>query len=98
MIIAGEFVAGGGTEIRGFDPSAGTELEPAYRYGDDSHVEQACAAAAAAFGEYRATTSERRAAFLERIAENIEALRDALVARAIAETGLPTARITGEVG
>lgn len=98
MVIAGELVAGGGTEIRAFDPNAGTELEPAYRYGDDSHVEQACAAAAAAFGEYRATTSERRAAFLERIAENIEALRDALVARASAETGLPTARLTGEVG
>lgn len=98
MIIAGELVAGGGTEIRAFDPSAGTELEPVYRYGDDSHVERACAAAAAAFGEYRATTSERRAAFLERIAENIEALRDALVARASAETGLPTARLTGEVG
>ena len=98
MVIAGELVDGGGTEIRAFDPTAGTELEPAYRYGDDSHVERACAAAAAAFGEYRATTSERRAAFLERIAENIEALRDALVARASAETGLPTARLTGEVG
>jgi NADP-dependent aldehyde dehydrogenase len=98
MIIAGELVAGSGTEIHAFDPAAGTDLEPGYRYGDASHVEAACAAAAAAFGEYRATTSERRAAFLDQIADNVEALRDALVARASAETGLPQARIAGEVG
>lgn len=98
MIIAGELVAGTGPEIRAFDPVASAELEPVYRHGDTSHVEKACAAAAAAFGEYRATTSARRAAFLELIAENIAAQRDALVARASAETGLPQARITGEVG
>ncbi|MCV7422313.1 aldehyde dehydrogenase (NADP(+)) [Mycobacterium yunnanensis] len=98
MIIAGDLVAGTGTEVRGFDPVAGHDLEPGYRYGDDRHVEQACAAAAAAFGEYRATTSERRAAFLERIADDLDAARDALVDRATAESGLPRARITGEVG
>ena len=52
----------------------------------------------AAFGEYRATTREHRASFLEAIADNIEAIRDELVARAAAETGLPEARLTGEVG
>ncbi|MGH3644984.1 MAG: aldehyde dehydrogenase family protein, partial [Mycobacterium sp.] len=98
MIIAGEPVAGTGPEIRGFDPVAGADLEPAYRYGDATHVDAACAAAAAAFDGYRATTSEQRARFLERIADNVEALRDALVARASAETGLPQQRITGEVG
>ncbi|MBJ7339553.1 aldehyde dehydrogenase (NADP(+)) [Mycolicibacterium sp.] len=98
MVIAGELIAGNGPEIRAFDPVAGVDLEPGYRYGDVSHVEDACAAAAAAFGEYRATTSERRASLLELIADDIEALRDALVARACAETGLPQARIAGEVG
>ena len=52
----------------------------------------------AAFAEYRSTTSEQRAQFLEAIAANIEAITDAVVARATAETGLPQARITGEVG
>jgi NADP-dependent aldehyde dehydrogenase len=98
MIIAGELITGTGSEIRAFDPVAGTDLEPGYRHGDATHVESACAAAAAAFGEYRATTSERRARFLESIADNVDALRDTLVARASAETGLPVARITGEVG
>ncbi len=98
MIIAGTPAAGTGTEIRGFDPSAGTVLEPAYRHGDESHVEAACAAAAGAFGAYRATTSEQRATFLEAIAANIEAVADTLIPRVVAETGLPAARIAGEVG
>ena len=98
MIIAGEPVRGSGESINAFDPTAGETLEPAYHYGDSSNVDAACSAAAAAFPAYRATTSEQRAQFLETIAANIEAIKDAVIARATAETGLPTARITGEVG
>jgi 2,5-dioxopentanoate dehydrogenase len=98
MLIAGELVGGTGAEIHGFDPIAQHPLEPGYRHGDASNVDAACAAAAGAFGPYRATTSEQRARFLEAIAANIEALTDALVARATAETGLPAGRLTGEVG
>ena len=98
MLIAGSPVRGSGTPIRGFNPSTGQNLEPAYPYGDKSHVEAACSAAAAAFAGYRSTTSEQRAQFLETIAANIEAIRDDVVARAVAESGLPEARITGEVG
>lgn len=98
MLIAGESVRGTGAQIRAFDPTAGQELEPGYSYGDASHVDAACAAAAAAFGVYRATTSEQRAQFLEAIATNIEAVKDLVVERAVAESGLPLARLTGEVG
>jgi NADP-dependent aldehyde dehydrogenase len=98
MLIAGSPVRGSGTPIRAFNPSTGQELEPAYPYGDQSHVDAACSAAAAAFAVYRSTTSDRRAEFLETIAANIEAIRDDVIARAVAESGLPEARITGEVG
>lgn len=98
MLIAGAEVTGSGTEIRGFDPTTGTDLEPAYRYGDASHVDAACAAAAEAFGAYRSTPSEQRARFLEAIADNLTARTGDLVARAHAESGLPEARLTGEVG
>lgn len=98
MLIAGTPVRGTGKEVRAFDPTAGQTLEPAYRHGDSTHVETACAAAAEAFGAYRATTSEQRAQFLESIAANIEAIKDDLIARTVAESGLPQARITGEVG
>lgn len=98
MIIAGSPVRGTGAEIRGFDPATGHPLEPAYRYGDTADVQAATAAAAAAFPAYRATTAERRAQFLEAVAERIEDVAEPLIARAVAESGLPQTRITGEVG
>ena len=98
MLIAGSPVRGSGPPIRAFNPGSGQELEPAYPYGEQSHVDAACAAAAAAFAVYRSTTSEQRAEFLEAIAVNIEAIGDEVIARAVAESGLPEARITGEVG
>ena len=98
MIIAGAFVTGTGEQIRGFDPAAGSAVEPGYRYGDAGHVASACAAAAEAFAVLRATTAEQRARFLEAIAANLEAIKAALVARAVLESGLPEGRIAGEVG
>lgn len=61
-------------------------------------VEAALDAADMAFRTYRQTTGEARAAFLERIADEIVALGDALIHRAHVETGLPEARLTGERG
>ena len=98
MLIAGTPVRGTGDEVRAFDPTAGQPLEPMYRHGDTSHVDAACAAAAGAFGAYRPTTSQQRARFLEAVATNIEAVSETLIARAVAESGLPQARITGELG
>jgi NADP-dependent aldehyde dehydrogenase len=98
LLIAGTEVRGSGDEIRGYDPNAGAGLEPGYRHGDASHIEAACAAAAEAFGPYRSTSAEQRARFLEAIADNIAAITDDLVRRAHAESGLPEARLTGEVG
>ncbi|BCI55518.1 2,5-dioxovalerate dehydrogenase [Mycolicibacterium litorale] len=98
MLIAGAAVRGDGPAVRGFDPSTGTELEPAYHYGDASHVVAACAAAAEAFGPYRGTPAEVRASFLEAIADGVAAATDVLVGRAHAESGLPHARLTSEVG
>ncbi|MGB2719938.1 MAG: aldehyde dehydrogenase (NADP(+)) [Rhodococcus sp. (in: high G+C Gram-positive bacteria)] len=98
MIIAGVPVFGAGTQIHGIDPSTGANLDPAYGHGDNTDVDKACAAAAEAFADYRATSSETRAQFLETIADNISALGDTLIERTVAESGLPLARITGEVG
>ncbi|NCI46649.1 aldehyde dehydrogenase (NADP(+)) [Sediminibacterium soli] len=51
-----------------------------------------------AFDDYRITTPQARAVFLETIAANIEALGDALIEQASKETNLPAARLTGERG
>lgn len=88
----------GGKAFHAIDPATGEAIEPAFTDAGPAHVAQAAALAAVAFPIYRETSPERRAAFLEAIATNIEALGDELIARASQETGLPIARITGERG
>ncbi len=98
MLIGQRAVSGNRDAIRAINPATGTPMEPAYAGGHGEHVEQACALAWAAFDSYRETSLAERAAFLEAIADNIEALGDALIERAVAETGLPRPRIQGERG
>jgi len=62
-------------------------------------VNRAFEAAEAAFEEFRRLPAERRAGFLEAIAEEIEALGDELLSAANSETALPIAeRLIGERG
>ncbi|WP_425466754.1 aldehyde dehydrogenase (NADP(+)) [Pararhodobacter zhoushanensis] len=77
-------------------PSTG----PAYRFSAGSAVliDAACQAAEDAFWSYGYASRETRAAFLEAIAEEIEARGALLTATGNAETGLPTARLEGERG
>ncbi|MGY4526180.1 aldehyde dehydrogenase (NADP(+)) [Pseudomonas sp. TE21394] len=98
LLIGQTPVTGSREAIRAIDPASGQALEPAYRGGSGEHVAQACELAWAAFDAYRETALEQRAQFLESIATQIEALGDALIDRAVAETGLPKARIQGERG
>jgi len=98
QLIGQRAVPGSREAIRAIDPASNQVLEPAYAGGTGEHVAQACALAWAAFDGYRETSLEQRAVFLETIATQIEALGDALIDRAVAESGLPKARIQGERG
>ncbi|MCE8045107.1 aldehyde dehydrogenase family protein, partial [Halomonas daqingensis] len=89
--IGREAVSGSSTPIHAVDPATGERLAPAYAGGTQAEVERACALAEEAFGVYRETTLEQRAAFLDTIAGEIEAIGDELIERAMAETGLPRA-------
>ncbi len=97
-IIAGTSAAGTSETFRAVDPATGAELEPAYHVLAPADVDAAVDAARAAFATYRATSPSQRASFLRTIADNLDSRRDALVERAMAESGLPQARLTGEVG
>lgn len=66
--------------------------------GTVDHVDQACRAAEAAFPAYSALSREARAAFLEVIADEIEARGAAITEIGCLETGLPQARLEGERG
>ncbi|MBZ0330797.1 aldehyde dehydrogenase (NADP(+)) [Halomonas sp. ANAO-440] len=98
MLIGREAVSGSSKPINAVNPATGENLEPTYEGGGKAEVERACQLAEAAFGTYRETTLEQRAVFLETVASEIEAVGEALIERAIAETGLPRARLEGERG
>ncbi|GAA3710778.1 aldehyde dehydrogenase (NADP(+)) [Gordonia hankookensis] len=98
MIIAGEHVTGTGGAVYAINPASDERLQPAYAHGTADDVARASAAAVEAFAIYRNTSSLDRANFLTAIADNLDADKDALVERATAESGLPVARVTGEVG
>ncbi|EJL37513.1 NAD-dependent aldehyde dehydrogenase [Caulobacter sp. AP07] len=84
--------------LRALNPTTNEPFGPVFPEPDAAAIDAACAAAAAAFDTYRETAPEARAAFLEAIAAEIEAIGDILIETAMAETGLPLARLTGERG
>src|SRR5690606_28505866 len=84
--------------FRAVAPATGEPLEPPFASAGTAEVDRACRLAAQGFGAYRALAPERRARFLEAIADGIVALGDELIERAHAESALPAERLTGERG
>lgn len=91
-------VPGAAGPFQATNPATGADLEPVYGAADAATVARAAELAASAFQRYRHTGFDARAAFLDGIAREIEALGDVLVDRVIAETGLPEARVRSEIG
>jgi len=96
MFVAGEVRRGSGMPVKAVDPATGETLRPDFGGATNNDLEDACAAAGAAFDEYRNLPSHRRAEFLETIAQNILDLGDELIERCSRETGLPKGRLEGE--
>jgi len=71
-------------------------LPGAFHIASKADVDAALRAAHEAFAMFSRTTGEQRATLLERIADEILALGDALLERAHLETSLPLPRLTGE--
>lgn len=87
-----------GIAIWAINPATGERLQPGYLGGGSAEVALACELAAEASPIFRTISLEKRAAFLETIASEIEAIGESLIDRCIQETGLPRARIEGERG
>jgi NADP-dependent aldehyde dehydrogenase len=95
-IINGLAEATSGKVFTAINPATGAGLAPNFQEASLLDADRAARAAHDAYAIYRRTTADARAAFLEKIASEIEALGDALIQRANAETGLPEARLHGE--
>lgn len=86
----------GSTRIRAVNPAGSHALEPEFVEATRNEIDSALHLAQRAYKEYRRLAPTIRAAFLRRIADEIESLGDALIERANQESGLPAPRLEGE--
>lgn len=93
-LIAGQWVAGDAT----FQNMPVTGAARDFAVGTAAHVDAACRAADQAFPIFSTLPRETRAAFLDRIADEIEARGADITAIGTVETGLPAGRLEGERG
>lgn len=87
----------GGATFKAFDPAKNTSLEPTFLSASVEDVDRAVELAVAAAPAWAKLPGAARNKFLASIAEKLEAKSADLVARAMQETGLPEARLKGEV-
>lgn len=95
-IIASHFSKSGTETFRATNPANGEALETIYCEASSDEIDQAVKKAEGAFRIYRKKTGKERAAFLERIGEEIMVLGDDLLTLCEQETGLPQGRLQGE--
>ncbi|MFJ4197803.1 aldehyde dehydrogenase (NADP(+)) [Pseudomonas sp. NPDC089534] len=94
--IGGRRSAVGKVKLQSIDACTGEPLPCDFFQATAEEVDAAAQAAAAAYPAYRSLSAERRAQFLEAIADELDALDDGFVAVVCRETALPAARIQGE--
>ncbi|MDO8883128.1 MAG: aldehyde dehydrogenase (NADP(+)) [Pseudotabrizicola sp.] len=93
-LIAGDWISGATTFAS--TPAHGPAHD--FAVGTPALVDRAVMAAEAAFPSFAATPRADRAAFLDAIADEIDARGDAITEIGTQETGLPVARLQGERG
>jgi alpha-ketoglutaric semialdehyde dehydrogenase len=96
--IGGQRSAAGTVRLQSIDASTGEALPHDFLQATPEEVDAAAKAAAVAYPAYRSLSAERRAQFLDAIANELDALGDEFVAVVCRETALPAARIQGERG
>jgi len=93
-----ESSAEGNNLFSAMNPAKSTELEGKFHSATPNEVKRSVNKATEAFKVYGRISGAGKATFLEQIAEEIVELGDALIQRAMLETGLPEARLIGERG
>ncbi|WP_138476588.1 aldehyde dehydrogenase (NADP(+)) [Dyadobacter bucti] len=98
QLIGSSLSAEGKESFQSLNPATGEKMPTQFIHATKDELEKACELARKAFAVYRKKSGAEKAAFLEKIAEEIENTGDVLVQTACAETGLPAGRIQGERG
>jgi len=89
--------ARGGKIFTGVNPTTGAALPGEFHSASTAEADAAVKLASEAFASYARWSGKQRAALLNRIAERLEANATLIVERGNLETGLPAARLQGEL-
>lgn len=79
------------------DRHTGQVIEPRFSRSSKANVDEAVGLATSAFRQYRKLSGKRRAEFLRAIADSLERRKEQIVPRAMSESALPEARLSGEL-
>ncbi len=93
-LIAGEWIS---TDTH-FSSAPASGASQQFSECDQTLLDRACEIAAVAAVSYGSISRADRATFLDTIADNLEAMREQICAQGVQETGLPPARLQGELG
>lgn len=96
--IGNELSAKGDKSSKIYDINSNEALEGDFFHATKQEVDEALEKANKAFIEYKQTSQEQRANFLETITEEIMNLGDELIVRTMSESNLPRPRIEAERG
>ena len=96
-LVGGRAVEQRGDAFHAINPVNGAQLEPAFYSATPADLDQAAMLAASAFPVLAGQSGRERALFLRRIAERLTAESATIIERANLETGLPLARLQGEM-
>lgn len=96
--IGNQLSAKGSITYKTFNPLLNIENEYVYTEATSEEINEAVELASEAFKTFRSISGEKKAAFLNAIADEILALDDILIQTYCSETGLPEGRAKGERG
>jgi len=97
-IVASAYIDNDEILLKAINPATGLLLDGEFSKAAEKEVNDALVSGSEAFAIYRHVNKDRKAAFLNAIADEINAIGEMLINRASAESGLPLARLQGELG
>lgn len=96
-LVEGSWTATGTHTFHAVDAATGTPLDASFHEATATDVDAAVRAAVVAFPRFRRLPGTARARFLDAVADALTDDVDAIVDRAMRESGLPEARLRGEM-
>jgi alpha-ketoglutaric semialdehyde dehydrogenase len=97
-IVASEYIDNDEVLLKAINPATGLLLDGEFSKASEQEVNDALISSTEAFAIYRSINKDKKAAFLNAIADEITAIGEMLISRASAESGLPLPRLQGELG